>query len=94
MGKDKSVPTTKNVPSARYSAAQSPANGNGSAPPNNGGPPGIDGFDTPDPVTGSAIFREMWAINGPFEEPWMSQFNEEIWGAKRTWANDAGADKG
>jgi hypothetical protein len=23
----------------------------------------------------SAIFKELWEINGPFEEPWMSAFN-------------------
>jgi hypothetical protein len=31
-----------------------------------------------DPI---AIFRELWAINGPFEEPWMANFNQSVWGS-------------
>jgi hypothetical protein len=54
--------TTNNLPAAKNTATSPPVNGNGSALPNNNGfPPGIDGFDQPDLITASEIFREAWA---------------------------------
>jgi hypothetical protein len=31
-------------------------------------------------ITGR-IFREIWAVNGPFSDPWMADFNREVWAA-------------
>jgi hypothetical protein len=30
-------------------------------------------------ISGQSIFREIWEMNGPFEDPWMQRFNSE-WG--------------
>jgi len=32
-------------------------------------------------VDPSALFRELWAVNGGFDEPWMAAHNAEVWGA-------------
>lgn len=41
-----------------------------------------------DPADPSAIFKEIWAINGPFEEPWVARFNaDDVWGHSQAWWN-------
>jgi len=29
---------------------------------------------------GNDLLQELWALNGPFEEPWCIRFNAETWG--------------
>jgi hypothetical protein len=80
---------TNNSPAAENAASSPQANTNGNVLRNNGCPSGRDELGATDPVTGSEIFRELWLINGPFEESWMSAFNVEVWGGEQTWRNDA-----
>jgi hypothetical protein len=32
-------------------------------------------------LTPSGLFREIWAVNGPFENSWMADFNRTVWAA-------------
>ena len=82
------MPTT-DLAILRTTATLPQVNGNGSAGPNNGWPPDREGFDAPDPGTGPEIFAELWASNGPYEEPWMAAFNAEVWGGDQSFRNDA-----
>jgi hypothetical protein len=40
-------------------------------------------------VDPGAIFRELWEVNGPYEESWMGPWNAEIWRDSNDWRNDA-----
>lgn len=41
------------------------------------------------PASPDGIFKELWEINGPFEDPWCAEYNRSVWGDNDTWRNDA-----
>lgn len=38
-----------------------------------------------------AVFKELWAINGPFESAYMSAYNRDVWGNFQDSPSDGGS---
>jgi len=54
----------------------------------------IDGGEWSNARQGTEIFRQLYAVNGPFEEPWMRAFNAEVWQTGQPPASDRAEGEG